>query len=140
MSEREKCRRCGRPEPDFDSSEYDEWETTGSPAQGRSYLGIICPGCITVAEKQAIDEEYMELGETASRCARCGKDRDFENQEDVLGDWEMTDAGEMVCLTCTTPEEIMRGLESEMRGRLSPLGKLLGLDRGEDEPRRPSRS
>lgn len=52
----EACIRCGQT-ADLDSDDHLEWESlsSGNP---------ICGDCITTEERQAIDEEDMELSDT----------------------------------------------------------------------------
>ena len=56
----QSCARCGRPSPDpIPGSIPIDWEVLD--AEGEQ---VICSGCITGAEQQAIDEDYVEMIET----------------------------------------------------------------------------
>lgn len=52
------CARCGREAPPQESDHFGEWEALDDGD------AVVCPGCITPAEQQAIDEEMMTLGDT----------------------------------------------------------------------------
>ncbi len=53
------CMRCGRLAPDEGSYDSLFWEAADS--QGDR---LVCPGCLTGAEQQAMDEEMMALGDS----------------------------------------------------------------------------
>jgi hypothetical protein len=54
----EQCERCRRPAPPWESYEYLEWETT-QRADGS--VGVICPGCLTLGEENAIAADMEQL-------------------------------------------------------------------------------
>ncbi len=61
------CQRCKRPNPEASQGTVPtDWEVlTGEAGE---VLGVICPGCVTAVEEQAMDEEAMEdLDEIARR-------------------------------------------------------------------------
>lgn len=49
------CARCRRLAPAQESSEFGDWEALGDGSE------VICPGCITGAEQQRMDEEVMDV-------------------------------------------------------------------------------
>src|SRR5215217_7973382 len=65
-----RCARCQRPNPERGEGGLpNEWEVIEDDAG--EVVGVICPGCVTETEQQAIDEAMVELGEALSRCGRC---------------------------------------------------------------------
>lgn len=52
----ERCARCQRPAPSVESNEYVKWE-----AHGPDGTRMVCPDCVTPAERQAMDEADMAL-------------------------------------------------------------------------------
>ncbi len=66
MAEVEYCTRCRRQAPAWDSPEYVDWELDRE-GSGEHVFGLICPGCITAAEAQAISEELEEMNRDLDR-------------------------------------------------------------------------
>jgi hypothetical protein len=54
------CARCRRPAPDQLSSEFLEWEALGETGEQ-----VICPGCLTLGEEQAITDDAFETAAPA---------------------------------------------------------------------------
>jgi hypothetical protein len=57
----ERCKRCLRLAPPWESSEYTDWEAIDD---GQA---VICPGCVTGQEQQAMDEDIMDLMDEVAR-------------------------------------------------------------------------
>jgi hypothetical protein len=55
------CCRCRRPSPPQDSSEFGDWEAYGDGTE------VICPGCITGAEQQQMDEDMFDVEDEVRR-------------------------------------------------------------------------
>jgi hypothetical protein len=55
----EQCERCRRVAPSWEADEYVTWEAT-ERADG-SVVGIICPGCLTLGEENAIAADMEQL-------------------------------------------------------------------------------
>lgn len=54
MTNTEKCERCKRDAPPVDGDEFIYWEALSSG-------GLICPGCVTLGEQQATDDDAMNM-------------------------------------------------------------------------------
>lgn len=85
----------------MDDPEYTDWEALTS-ATGED-LGCVCPGCITAAEQQAMDNDGMEveaeLTALAAACARCLKAVPYETDDPAEGlpdGWYVLDTDESV--------------------------------------------
>src|SRR4051794_6999937 len=59
------CGRCHRPAPP-DRDEYLSWEAIVLDG----LVVLICPGCLTDAERQEIDDDWIAADEEISRCPR----------------------------------------------------------------------
>ena len=55
----EHCERCKRLAPPWKSSQYSDWEAI---TLDDGEIGVMCPGCLTWEEQQAMDEDSMEMG------------------------------------------------------------------------------
>lgn len=53
-----RCARCKQEAPPEESDAFGDWEALGPDGDQ-----IICPGCITGEEQQAMDEDMMEIAE-----------------------------------------------------------------------------
>jgi hypothetical protein len=107
----ECCARCLTPAPDpSDPSDdsYLYWEVLGGQ--------LICPGCITGEELQAIDEADMatidDIRALAGHCARCLKDVPYATDdpgEPLPSGWVVLDADIdallVVCPDCVKPDD-----------------------------------
>jgi hypothetical protein len=56
----ERCSRCRRLAPSPDAVEYLEWEAADDGE------AMICPGCLTGGEEQAIDEDMFAVEDEAA--------------------------------------------------------------------------
>lgn len=56
MDDLTTCRRCGQVGAQLDT-EFLHWETSNNGSH------VVCPGCITGDEQQAVDEDAMDFNE-----------------------------------------------------------------------------
>jgi hypothetical protein len=105
------CVRCRGPAPSYEDPSYLDWEAGDDKG-----LTVVCPGCLTVAEVAAMDDDMFETTERLSRCVRCGRERpDFDSYpvtSKSYGDpethgWYVVDDG-IVCAACASPLEMER--------------------------------
>jgi hypothetical protein len=122
----ERCGRCGLPAPPVEASDYVFWEAIGED-------GVICPGCLTGQEEQAMDDQVMAFRERCSRCQREAPSATRKPGETtsarVAEGWLSfeSDAGaliETVCPGCMTDEDRVSD-DAIYRG----LGLSTGADR-----------
>ena len=63
------CTRCQREAPTWQSPEYADWELDPG-GSGEHVFGLICPGCITAVEQEAINEGLREAQKKMERQLR----------------------------------------------------------------------
>lgn len=107
----QRCARCRRPMPPVESDEYSSWEALGGPDDQ-----VICPGCITLGEENAIRDEMAEVA------------RDIALAERVTAGLQGTYDG--TCVACLQPTDTGLGFEGEAEWIIAGL-TLLGV--GQDE-------
>lgn len=113
------CCRCGKSVPDGDSLPI-EWEVEED--QNGNVVGVICDGCITGSEQQAMDEDVMESAEFLSCCSRCGVASPDGDPEEF--GWRLF-SDSLVCPGCETPNDIRRSIREieEATARLDQVTK-----------------
>lgn len=93
----EHCARCRRSAPDQESGDFLEWEAMSD--------GIVCPGCLTGEEENAFFDDFAELAEQSSHCARCGREvPDVSGEQMEAEGWDTPDSAgaRWVCPDCRT--------------------------------------
>ena len=68
----EYCERCRKPAPQWESDDYSvsDWEAL---VREDGTVGVICSGCVTGAEQQAMDEDMMDDMQPRDRLGRWRK-------------------------------------------------------------------
>ena len=61
MNADQRCSRCNRSFPGWDDPEATYWEAFGPDG-----AELICPGCITGEEQQALDEAEFHIADTTA--------------------------------------------------------------------------
>jgi hypothetical protein len=67
MTSVEQCERCRRPAPPWEDDEYSTWEAS-ERADGS--VGVMCPGCLTLVEENAIAVDMQQLAADADELRR----------------------------------------------------------------------
>jgi hypothetical protein len=97
------CVRCHQENPEHpDGGLPSDWEIVGA--------GVVCAGCLTESELQAIDEAEMEIAALLSRCARCKRMCDVDDPEEH--GWQLVNEG-IICPDCRTSTDIQAQIRSD---------------------------
>lgn len=124
-----RCMRCRRPNPAAALLPGDlpsDWEVVEN--ERGEVAGVICPGCITGEEQQAIDEDVMEFAESLKQCARCAKPApEFPSGLPQEQGWYVLGHG-LVCTDCMRPDDWRAAVADSLR----TLGWKRRLRREED--------
>lgn len=70
MADIEHCTRCQREAPHREHPGYAGWEMDFVTGSSDEPFGLICPGCITAVEQEAINEGLREAQEKTERHLR----------------------------------------------------------------------
>jgi Zn ribbon nucleic-acid-binding protein len=100
----ERCERCRRPAPPWESPDYASWEAVEG-ADGE--IGAICPGCFTGEEEQALLEAWEEVERSLAACTRCGTPAPEGDPEE--DGWRLFE-DRLLCPGCTTPDDIRQNV------------------------------